>query len=113
MLLADHVRSLAIPTQAVRTAALRQLVLQAPAPVVADALGFHDKTTTRIAADAGGSCSHYASGSPRPMTIEAVDGLPSCNGSCRLLHAGGSTAERRFAVAEAGNLRIELGHPDE
>jgi DNA-binding transcriptional regulator YbjK len=39
---------------------LRQLVLQAPAPVIARVLGFHDVTTTRIAADAGGPWSRYA-----------------------------------------------------
>jgi hypothetical protein len=50
-----------IPTHQVRTSALRHLVLQAPAPVIARSLGFHDKTTTRIAADAGGPWSRYAS----------------------------------------------------
>jgi integrase len=43
--LADHVRNLGIPGASGRAAALRQLTLQAPAPVVAEALGFHDKTT--------------------------------------------------------------------
>ncbi|MEU8837453.1 hypothetical protein [Streptomyces sp900116325] len=35
------------------TSAIRQLVLQAPAPVIAQALGYHDKSTTRIATAAG------------------------------------------------------------
>ncbi|MFF5260054.1 SDR family NAD(P)-dependent oxidoreductase [Actinomadura viridis] len=48
--------------QAARTAALRQLVLQAPAPVIARSLGFHDTTTARIAAEAGKSWIHYAPG---------------------------------------------------
>ncbi|WP_462166903.1 hypothetical protein, partial [Frankia sp. AiPs1] len=39
--LLDHIRALGVPNQAARTAALRQLVLQAPAPVVAQALGYH------------------------------------------------------------------------
>lgn len=60
--LADLVRGIGVPTQAVRTAALRQLVLQAPAPVIAQALGFHHKTTTRVATEAGTPGSHYASG---------------------------------------------------
>nr|WP_240808188.1 hypothetical protein [Actinomadura geliboluensis] len=42
-----------------RPAALRQLVLQAPAPVIARSLGFHDKSTTRIAAEAGGTWNRY------------------------------------------------------
>ncbi|WP_216858177.1 hypothetical protein [Actinomadura verrucosospora] len=45
-----------------RPAALRQLVLQAPAPVIARSLGFHDNSTTRIAAEAGGSWNRYAPG---------------------------------------------------
>ncbi|MEV2275609.1 hypothetical protein AB0I72_08480 [Nocardiopsis sp. NPDC049922] len=43
-----------------RTFALRQLVLQAPAPVIARALGFHDKTTTRAVVQAGGTWNRYA-----------------------------------------------------
>jgi hypothetical protein len=43
-----------------RTAALRQLVLQAPAPVVAQALGYHHHTTTRVATEAGTPWSRYA-----------------------------------------------------
>ncbi|WP_214414175.1 hypothetical protein [Sphaerisporangium fuscum] len=58
--LADLVRDLGISGQAARTAALRQLALQAPAPVIARALGFHDKTTTRLASEAGGIWSRYA-----------------------------------------------------
>ncbi|GAA3599872.1 hypothetical protein GCM10022419_099840 [Nonomuraea rosea] len=33
---------------AARVSALRQLVLQAPPPVIANSLGFHHKTTTRL-----------------------------------------------------------------
>ncbi|MEU0238048.1 hypothetical protein ABZ234_10185 [Nocardiopsis sp. NPDC006198] len=43
-----------------RTSALRQLVLQAPAPVIAQALGFHDKTTTQVVAEVGGTWNRYA-----------------------------------------------------
>ncbi|MFB6559452.1 hypothetical protein ACFCYH_11250 [Streptomyces sp. NPDC056400] len=41
---------------------MRQLVLQAPAPVIARALGYHDKTATRLVTEAGGTWSRYASG---------------------------------------------------
>lgn len=41
-----------------RVSALRQLVLQAP--VVADALGFHEKSTARQVANAGATWSRYA-----------------------------------------------------
>ncbi|WP_250285753.1 site-specific integrase [Frankia sp. CiP1_Cm_nod2] len=60
--LLDHIRTLGIPNQAARTAALRQLVLQAPAPVVAQALGYHPTTTQWHRADAGGTWTHYAPG---------------------------------------------------
>lgn len=33
-----------------------------PAPVAADALGYHDKTTTRLRNEAGGIWSRYAAG---------------------------------------------------
>jgi hypothetical protein len=58
--LSATVRHLGIPNAAARTAALRQLVLEMPAPVVADALGYHYTTTTRIAAQAGGVWTRYA-----------------------------------------------------
>src|SRR5512144_864777 len=51
-----------VPTTAGRTAAIRQLVLETPAPVIADALGYHHVTTTRLASEAGGAWSRYASG---------------------------------------------------
>jgi hypothetical protein len=51
-----------LPSTAGRVAALRQFVLQAPAPVVADALGFHHHTAHRHCAEAGGTWSRYVSG---------------------------------------------------
>jgi hypothetical protein len=51
--LSELVRDLGVPALAGRTAALRQLVLQVPAPVVAQALGYHHNTTTRVATEAG------------------------------------------------------------
>jgi len=38
---------LGLPMRTARISALRQLVLQVPAPVIAGALGFHHTTTTR------------------------------------------------------------------
>jgi hypothetical protein len=60
--LTQLVSDLGVPGLASRTAALRQLVLQAPAPVVAQALGFHHNTTTRVATEAVTPWSHYAGG---------------------------------------------------
>ena len=45
-----------------RISALRELVLQAPAPVIAEALGFHHTTTHRQHANAGGTWTHYPAG---------------------------------------------------
>lgn len=45
-----------------RTSALRQLVLQAPAPVVAKMLGYTDQQTARLAAAVGSPWSRYAPG---------------------------------------------------
>lgn len=39
-----------------------QVVLQAPAPVIAKALGSHDRTATRPVTGAGGTWSRYAPG---------------------------------------------------
>ncbi|MFE3279552.1 hypothetical protein [Nocardia sp. NPDC059239] len=51
-----------VPTISGRTSALRQLVLQAPAPVVADALGIHYTTAHRHRDQAGGTWNRYAPG---------------------------------------------------
>jgi hypothetical protein len=64
--LTQLIRDLGIPALAGRTAALRQLVLQAPAPVVAQALGYNHSTTTRVATEAGTPWSHYAAGDHSP-----------------------------------------------
>ncbi|MEV4236707.1 hypothetical protein AB0J47_16180 [Nocardia sp. NPDC049737] len=42
-----------------RTSAMRQHVQQMPAPVVADALGYHYVTTTKLAAEAAATWSRY------------------------------------------------------
>lgn len=57
-----RLRDLGFPTQRGRTSAIRQLVLQAPAPVVARMLGYHDDTTAQLAAESGGTWRHYAPG---------------------------------------------------
>ncbi|WP_242624329.1 hypothetical protein [Micromonospora kangleipakensis] len=61
----NRLRNLGFPITEARVAALRQLVLQAPAPVVADALGFHQTTATRQVSNAGGTWSQYAAGDTR------------------------------------------------
>lgn len=44
----EELRQLGFSTAITRPSALRQLVPQAPAPVVARSLGFHDQTTTTL-----------------------------------------------------------------
>ncbi|QHY96945.1 hypothetical protein SSPS47_17715 [Streptomyces sp. S4.7] len=51
-----------VPVAAARGAAIRQQLLDMPAPVVADALGYHHKTTTRLRNETGGTWSRYAAG---------------------------------------------------
>ena len=51
-----------IPSLSGRTAALRHLVLQAPAPVIATMLGYGHQQAARIAAEAGSPWSRYAPG---------------------------------------------------
>ncbi|MFI9332123.1 hypothetical protein ACIGZJ_31840 [Kitasatospora sp. NPDC052868] len=51
-----------IPALRGRTAAMRQLVLQAPPSVVAGMLGYHSVHAEAIAAEAGGTWKHYAPG---------------------------------------------------
>jgi hypothetical protein len=51
-----------VPNVFARTAALRQLVLEAPAPVVAGMLGFHPVHTAFVTRQAGADWSRYAAG---------------------------------------------------
>jgi len=60
--LATLIHDLGVPTVAGRAAAIRQHVLEMPAPLVADALGYHQATATRLAAQAGSTWSRYAPG---------------------------------------------------
>ena len=49
------VNNIGIPTVAGRASAIRQHVLEMPALVVADALGYHPVTTAKLAAQAAGT----------------------------------------------------------
>jgi hypothetical protein len=60
--LARLLNEIGIPTAAGRASAIRQHVLETPAPVVADALSYSQGTTARLAAQAGGTFSRYAPG---------------------------------------------------
>lgn len=60
--LARLLNEIGIPTTAGRTSAIRQHVLETPAPVVADALSYSQGTTARLAAQVGGTFSRYAPG---------------------------------------------------
>ncbi len=68
------VNELGIPTIAGRSAAIRQQVLEMPAPVVADALGYHPVTTAKLAAQAGNTWNRYAPGDhSRPRSPRTGD----------------------------------------
>lgn len=78
----DHLSALlnqaGVPTTPARSAALRQQLLEMPATVVAHALGYHDKTTTRLLNEAGGTWNRYAPGdhdtsTPRPRAHTTRD----------------------------------------
>jgi hypothetical protein len=56
------VHAVGIPSIAGRAAAIRQHVLDMPAPIIATALGYHHVTTTRLATEAGTTWSSYAPG---------------------------------------------------
>lgn len=55
-----RLRRAGIPALAGRTAALRHLVLQAPAPVITTMLGYKHQQAARVAAEAGSPWSRYA-----------------------------------------------------
>lgn len=57
-----RLRHAEVPALSGRTAALRQLVLQAPAPVIAAMLGYSHDGTAQVAAEVGSPWSRYASG---------------------------------------------------
>lgn len=63
--LRQRFQALGLPTIPARTAALSQLVLQAPAPVIAAALGYCDSTAEQHRLAAGGTWSRYSTLSRR------------------------------------------------
>jgi integrase len=69
-----RLRQHGIPALRGRTAALRQLVLQAPAPVVARMLGYTGDHTARLVAEVGGTWTRYAAGDHTRVTPDWVDG---------------------------------------
>ena len=58
--LRQRFQALGLPTIPARTAALGQLVLQAPAPVIAAALGYQDETAEHHRLTGGGAWSRYS-----------------------------------------------------
>ena len=60
--LRDLIRQAGVPVGRGRVAAIRQLLLTMPAPVVAEALGYHQVSATRIANQTGSTWSGYAAG---------------------------------------------------
>ncbi|WP_433393066.1 hypothetical protein [Micromonospora sp. KLBMP9576] len=64
-------RQLDFPLVEAHASALRQLVLQAPAPVIADTLGFHQTTTTRQRAHAGATWNRYPASRHRSELTDA------------------------------------------
>ena len=63
-----QLRDLGFPMRTARISALRQLVLQAPAPVIAEALGFHYTTTERQHTNAGATWNRYPGRRPHEVT---------------------------------------------
>jgi hypothetical protein len=55
----DRRRKLGFPIREARVSALRELVKEAPAPVIAEALGFDYTTTTRQSSHAGVTWNRY------------------------------------------------------
>lgn len=83
--LAALVDDLGIPTVAGRASAIRQHVLEMPAPVVADAPGYHQVTTAKLAAQAGEpgagtppetTCGHHRAELHRELTAVEYANLP-------------------------------------
>ncbi|MCX5205704.1 hypothetical protein OG897_30155 [Streptomyces sp. NBC_00237] len=60
--LSELLNKVGVPAAAARGVAIRQQLLEMPAPVLADALGYHGKTTTRLRDETGGTWSRYAPG---------------------------------------------------
>jgi len=83
--LAALVGDLGIPTVAGRPSAIRQHVLEMPAPAVAGALGYHQVTTAKLAAQGGEpgagtppetTCGHHRAEFHRELTTVEYANLP-------------------------------------
>jgi hypothetical protein len=74
--LRQRFQALGLPTIPARTASLSQLVLQAPAPVVAAALGYQSATAEQHRAAAGGSWSRYAVSRPGDSHADSTAAAP-------------------------------------
>jgi hypothetical protein len=72
----QRLQRLGFPLKQARISALRELVLQVPAPVIADALGFHQKSTARQVANAGGTWSRYPTGRRAGSPTSAAAEVP-------------------------------------
>jgi CTP:molybdopterin cytidylyltransferase MocA len=71
--LAEQVNKIGVPTIAGRVSAIRQHVLEMPAPIVAAALSYHQATAARLASQAGSTFSRYAPGDhQRPSSGEGA-----------------------------------------
>jgi hypothetical protein len=100
-------RELGFPLIEPRVSALRQLVLQAPAAVIADALGFHQTTTKRQHAHAGGAWSRYPACGDQTRPPHPDAGIPSAI-ACEI--GGLRRVTRCVDVAQGGGLRTGVEH---
>jgi hypothetical protein len=82
-------REIGVPPQRGRTTAIRQLVLQAPVPVIAKALGYHDKTATRLVTEAGGT------GADTPRATTHDDARTDLTGTTRHLNVRAAQSRGR------------------
>jgi len=94
--LSTLVQALGVPSIAARAAAIRQYVLDTPAPIVAAALGYHQVTTARLAGEAGTTWSNYAPATTAGSQRDAD------------LHPSGKTPKVLANAATAGDIRVLL-----
>ncbi len=105
-----RLHTLGIPNLSGRTSAIRELLLQAPAPVVAAMLGYDPTRAEKLATDAGATWKRYAAGdhtrtAPRARLIDYWARSSIRRGQ---VHAVGSPRYRPQAVSRA---RAHSGAP--
>ncbi|MGO9193753.1 MAG: hypothetical protein ACLP8X_35610 [Streptosporangiaceae bacterium] len=111
-----RLRALGLPMRTGRAAALRELVQQVPAPVAAEALGFHHTTTQRQRAAAGATWSRYATRStqahrpPDPAPAAARPGGRRDDPRLSGLGAAGERGKRPGQVLAFG-ANVDNGDP--